>query len=343
MVTPNTLDDIRTKVRRLTARPSPTQITDAEIDGYINTYYLYDMPESLRLLKLKDVFTFYTVPQQEVYQLDNANYITVEPPAYVAGQQVQYFQDIDLFYREWPKDNFIQQVATGNGTAGPYVGTMSGNPFSSVSGTPFMSSINPTGLIGKDIRMIFSANTSNPANPPSVATSTSVIDDGMGNLINPTNNAILGTVNYTTGAFSVTFPASVPADQPINADVIPYVASQPRAMCFFQNQFILRPIPDQTYICEITAFRYPTALADTEGGSPSPELKFWWQLLAYGAALKILTDNGDFENANAIQPYFTDQLLLVQRRTIKQQTNQRVSTIYSGNGAQPYANTYPYI
>ncbi len=53
MVTPNTLADIRKKVRNLTARQADEQITDAQIDQYINTYYLYDMPESLRLLKLK--------------------------------------------------------------------------------------------------------------------------------------------------------------------------------------------------------------------------------------------------------------------------------------------------
>ena len=44
MGAPSTLADIRSKVRRITARPSALQITDAEIDNYINTFYIYDFP-----------------------------------------------------------------------------------------------------------------------------------------------------------------------------------------------------------------------------------------------------------------------------------------------------------
>ena len=52
MVSAN-LNTIRLKVRRLTARPSPNQISDQEIDDYINTFYVYDFPEHLRMLNLK--------------------------------------------------------------------------------------------------------------------------------------------------------------------------------------------------------------------------------------------------------------------------------------------------
>lgn len=331
MAAPNNLQAIQNKVRLLTARSSVNQLSVATMNQYINTYYLYDMPESLRLLKLKDIFTFTTVPNQEAYPFDNTNYITVEPPCYVAGQQIQYFQDLDLFYREWPKINYFQIIATGNGTAGPYTGVL--------SATPFMQSINtlpspPLNLIGKDIRVLFSANLG-------IGSSSSAIDDGNGGFLNPVNgNALIGTINYLTGAFTVTFPNVIPAGVQINAATIPYVASMPRSICFYQNQFILRPIPDQSYIVEINAFRYPSNLLNN---NDSPELAFWWQLLAYGAARKILTDNGDFENAAALEPYFLEQLAFVQRRTIKQLTNQRASTIYSNDSSYPYSNLYPYI
>ena len=39
------LQTIRTKVRRLTRSLSPAQLTDAQIDEYINTFVLYDFPE----------------------------------------------------------------------------------------------------------------------------------------------------------------------------------------------------------------------------------------------------------------------------------------------------------
>lgn len=334
MTTPNTLADIRAKIRRITARPSTDQITDAQIDEYINTYYLYDLPESLRLLKLKDTFTFTTVPNIEVYQFDNTNYITCEGPAYAAGQQIQVLQDLDLFYREWPKINFIQQVSTGNGTNGPYTGT--------ITNVPFMRSINPVGtppfnFIGTDIRVLLSATTGG-------ATAVSAYDDGVGGFIDTTTRIPLaGTIDYvTTGNFTITFNAPVPAGQPINASTIPFVGALPRSICFYQNQFYLRPIPDKSYLVEINAFRYPTALTDSLGGPNVPELAFWWQLIAYGAALKILVDNADFENATAFRPYFEEQLLLVQRRTIKQLSIQRASTIYSDQSNNGFSNFFPY-
>lgn len=325
MTVPNNLTAIRQKVRNLTARNSVQQITDAEIDGYINTYYLYDMPETLRLLKLKDVFTFITIPNVERYPFPNEKYVTVEGPAYCAGQQLNYFQDNDQFYRQWPKINDIQIVATGNGTAGPYTFT--------IPGIPFMQSINTTALatnaIGTDVRVLITANVAN-------FTSVNVIDDGVGGFI----NGVVGTINYITGAVTVTFPLAVPAGTQINANTIPYVASLPRAMLMFQNEFILRPIPNSSYIVEVNAFRFPTALANA---SDTPELNQWWQMLAYGAALKVLIDNGDTENADKVRPYLEEQLRMVQRRTIKQQTNQRSCTIYNNYGYYSYSNFYPFI
>lgn len=327
MVLPNTLADIRAKVRKLVARSSQSQITDAQIDGFINTYYLYDMPETLRLLKLKDIFTFTTQPNIEFYQFDNTNYITCEPPAYCGGQQIQYFQDLDTFYRQWPKINYLQTIAVGTGSAGPYTSTL--------SATPILRSnnISTTSQIGRDVRILFTANISG-----SVATS--AIDNGNGGFVDAiTGTPLPGSINYTTGLFTITFSSTVPAGTAITAETIPYVASQPRSICFYQNQFLLRPVPDKAYLVEVNAFRYPTQLINTNS---SPELAFWWQLLAYGAALKILVENGDYENAEALRPYYTEQLLLVQRRTIKQQTNQRSQTIYSAQGDLMYTNFYPY-
>lgn len=328
MPVPNTLADIRLKVRRITARSSATQITDNEIDNYINTYYLYDMPEALRLLKLKDVLTFYTQPLIEVYPFPNDDYISVEGPAYVGGQQIQYFQDNDLFYREWPKINFIQQVSSGNGTAGPYAGQ--------ITGTPFLRSVNNfnnPGNVGKDVNVIITANT---------ASSSAVIalDNGIGGFVDPTGVPLIGTIDYATGLFNVTFLAVVPAGAQINAETIPFVASLPRSMLFYQNQFFMRPVPDKAYVVQINAFRFPTQLVNA---ADTPELKQWWQLLAYGAALKILEDNADFDNVTRFREYYQEQLLYVQRKTIKQLTNQRSSTIYSNQGSYPYSNLYPYI
>jgi len=43
------LESIRTKIRRLTRSPSSAQITNAQIDDYINTFVLYDFPEYIQI------------------------------------------------------------------------------------------------------------------------------------------------------------------------------------------------------------------------------------------------------------------------------------------------------
>jgi len=58
----STLEQIRIKVRRLTRSPSTSQITDASINDYINTFILYDFPEHLKTSYLRKTFTFYTEP-----------------------------------------------------------------------------------------------------------------------------------------------------------------------------------------------------------------------------------------------------------------------------------------
>jgi hypothetical protein len=324
MVTPNTLADIRTKVRRLTARPSVAQIDDATIDGYVNTYYLQDMPESLRLLKLEDVYTFTTTPDVDVYAFPSNAYTTVKPPVYVAGQQVQWFNDNDMFYRQWPKLSYITQVATGNGGAGPYIGVIAQHPF--LQSSNMVVTLDAPGMVQN---ILFTA-------ADAFLGSIDVTDDGGGNILAPG----AGTVNNITGAFNITFPAAIAAGVPIYAEVVPYVASKPRSVMFFQDQFTLRPVPDKAYIVEINTQRVPTELLLA---TDSPELDQLWQLLAFGAAQKILVDNGDFEIAEKMQPYFEQQMVLANRKTIRANSSVRSSTIFDGTSGNPYSNLYPYI
>lgn len=320
MAAPNTLADIRTKVRRLTARGSPNQIDDNTIDQYINTYYLYDMPEALRFLKLQDVFTFQTTVNIDTYAYPSNNYTSCGPPAYCAGQQMQFFNDIDSFYRTWPKIQYIQQIATGNGTPGPYTGT--------ITGTPFLRSVNTATAVSNVVNLLITGNTATGT--------TSALDDGIGGFIAPA----VGSINYTTGAVTVTFNTAIPAGNAITAEVVPFAAAQPRMILFAQNQFTLRPVPDKGYNIQVLAYRVPTDLLNA---NTSPELNEWWQLLAFGAAQKILVDNGDYEFATSMRPYYEEQFTLCMRRTMNQLTSQRTSTIYSESNSYTYSNLYPYI
>ena len=352
MSVPSTLVDIRNKVRRITARPSSAQITDAEIDNYINTFYIYDLPEHLRLESLRYNYQFMTTANVAVYDFPTDRYITNMPPVYIAGYQSYMTQSRVNFFRNNPELNYLQQsVYTGNGTSGPYTGQFLIN-------TPIMRGFKPnppgaysaTGVQPQYINwnVVVSAIDAN-------GNSTTLVDDGggavpltqPGNLVDPadtsTTPTVRGSINYITGAIDINstgLPSAVPAGNPINVQYIPYVASRPQSVVFYQDQFILWPVPDQAYTVSFEAYKVPTALLSD---SQSPQLKEWWQLLAYGAADKIFADNADFENLERFRPLLQEQMNLIQRRTIVQQTSERTATIYTeqtGVNQFPFGNLY---
>ena len=321
------LATIRTKVRRLTGRPSPQQITDAQIDTYVNTFYQYDLPEHLRLFSLRTVFEFMTIANVAEYDLrtmtvtiggvsDSASnvYYNLSPPAYVAGYQSFYGQNREEFFRIY---NSIAQIDTsveGDGTPGAYTFTL--------SNTPFLQNSVTVGVIddtGATVQVV-----DDPQNRTT----------GNWKIIN-TETAVTGTIDYTTGAGTITFSNNIPSGNILTITYIPYAASRPQAVLFYDNVITLRPVPDQPYKVTLEAYITPTSLLQS---GDNPELKQWWQYLAYGAAKKIFEDTQDPESLNVLMPGFKEQESLVLRRTIVQQTVERSATIYTSMNQFPYGN-----
>lgn len=347
MTVPSTLADIRTKIRRITARPSATQLSDTEIDKYINTFYLNDMPEHLRMESLRVNYQFTTQGNIAVYDMPTDTYLTSMPPVYIGGYQSYMTQSRENFFRINPSLNFLQQsIYTGTGGLGPYTGGF-------ITATPIIPGFkpNPPGAYAPNAEGLLPAKFLNwnvivsAQGPPNTTSGISpaytLVDDGLGHLVSPTDPGIttitgynyLGTVNYITGAINITnFVDSnnnmviVPAGNAINVQCIPYVASRPQSVTFYQDQFIFYPVPDQAYTVSFEAYKYPTAMLTA---NQSPQLREWWQMLAYGAADKIFSDNADFENQMKFRPLLEEQMKLCLRRTIVQQTSERVSTIYT--------------
>jgi hypothetical protein len=174
-----------------------------------------------------------------------------------------------------------------------------------------------------------------------------LVDDGQGNLFAPTDtttqaSAARGSVNYITGAITINstgFINPVPSGNAINLQYVPYIASRPQSVVFYQDQFMLYPTPDQAYTVSFECYKYPTAL---ENDTDTPQLTEWWQVLAYGAADKIFADSGDIENMMKYRPLLDEQLKLIQRRTIVQQASERVSTIYAEQAFPqfPFGNVF---
>ena len=74
-----TLQDIRLKVRRITKSPNSNQITDQQIDEYINNFYIYDFPEHLRLFQLREIYEFTLLPNIADYHTPVSDAIPVGP------------------------------------------------------------------------------------------------------------------------------------------------------------------------------------------------------------------------------------------------------------------------
>lgn len=150
-----------------------------------------------------------------------------------------------------------------------------------------------------------------------------VTDDGNGNLV---GNGF-GTVNYITGAISVTFSSVIPATSEIHTQVIPYTAGRPQAVLFYDNIFTLRPVPDRPFRFQCDAYYTPAAFLNSTNATP-----FRWmaEYIARGAARKILNDFGDAEQQAFYEPMFKEQEAIVLRRSGRQNSVVRTATIFMG-------------
>lgn len=347
----NTLEAIQTKVRRLTRSPSASQLSDDDLNNYINTFVVYDFPEQLRMFNLRTTFTFICNPFQDEYNTDTISYagnttnqlynfqniyLSVHDPVYIAGYQSFYTQSREQLFGIYPKVNNIASIGVmGNGITQSFTGVI--NYQQSITNVPPNSNlpatllknqvlfdsidVNGLGLSLIDVPLIdtttgfqtIEGNLYAPNNLPSTPPTTVDLD--------PAN-----TINYLTGAFTITFATPPAAGQPINSQTVPSICSLPQALMYYDNKFVLRPVPDQPYRVQFEAYVRPVALLQK---NQSPELEEWWQYIAYGAARKILQDRMDLETVQLIEPEFKVQERLCLRRTIVQYTNERVATIYT--------------
>lgn len=328
---PNILGDIVTKIRRVTKSPSQNQITDEQIVQYINTYLLYDLPQELRLKDMFSNWVFNTVPNQECYPLPTDTVITVEPPVYIDGYQCSFTQSQEMFYMLYPKLGITNNVVSGTG-ASTYAFNL--NNFPIFQNNFVIGAIDSTGAPASAMDTPFSNTIGSLAGPGVVA-----------NPAYPT--APTSYVNYITGAVVINFTNTIPLGNQITTNVVPYNASRPVACLFYYNNLYLRPVPDSFYQVKVAAYINPLACLLGASNNPptlgqtndpgvgfvndtdTPQLKQWWQLVAWGAALKVFEDRGDLENIQRIMPMYDMQRRLALRRTLVEMSNERVSTPYS--------------
>lgn len=363
---------IREKVRKLTRSLTEATLPTNILDQYINTYVLYDFPETLRLFNLRSTFSFYTSPFVDVYTTTNVSsplynftnkYIITDSPIYIGGRQAQYYQSRNQFFGIYPLVNSIQSIGqTGNGSTTSFSGVINSQqaniPITSnqiiclLKNNVLFSSVD---IYGNGVAMqdtpILDSTTGLPTlygslynalayndQPYNVTTNTNGYP--VISLIPPYDDTLSGFptnnfINYITGEFTVTFPTAPDSGITINSQTIPVNPTLPQSLLFYDGQFTVRPVPDQPYRVDMEVFIQPTELLSAD---QTPELSEWWQLIAFNAAKKILEDRLDYDSINLFMPSLKEQERLVLRRTIVQQTSQRGATIYTENTAGAYGS-----
>lgn len=364
------LNRIRYAIRKITGKYDASQLPDssigeinisnpAGIDDYINDFYLYDMPEHMRTLKLRDFYQFFTIPNCGTYSVPE-NIYEIYPPIYIDNYQFAWYQFPDVFYRIWPELNFIDKAISTTATGkSNYTFTLTQTPVQQGS---VVIGIQP--------------NTDNPTTPLETFTDSDQpipLDIPIKQyMVNPGtltgNFGGTGTIDYLSGAVSITYASAPPTSLNINAHYHPYVASRPRDILFWQQQLFIRPIPNDTYAVKVMAYMMPTTVisaatnatvrpslfvdpATTQTSPPSnttvqvqgfsgnsgstatdlPQFNEWWQLIVYGASLKIFAEDGDWEEHSQLKVRFEEQKLLAQRKALRQLANQRIPTPYADN------------
>lgn len=124
------VNDMREKVRRQTGSVGSDQLTDDEIDKYLNTAYTQDVPADIKSNLFRDVVEVFVVPNVDRYALAgtlDANtgpntYESVREPVYVEGRRARFYKDRGQFYADWPRTasldtSLVGATLTGNVTA----------------------------------------------------------------------------------------------------------------------------------------------------------------------------------------------------------------------------------
>ena len=297
---------------------------------------LYDFPAELRLFFLRTKLNFYTQPGVDTYQTTYTDpldplynfknrYITVHPQVFMVGVPASFTQDRNVFYGQWPQTNAVVNTGLqGNGSPGPFSGIVN-----SASQPTVPAALNQPQILQSSV--IFTALDAN-------GTAMILVDTPYNNANGylavpgqvPTSLVNNGTINYTTGVYSITFPnptansnGAIP--NPIWVEYVPYVAGRPISMLFFNQIFTIRPVPDRAYLIQLEADARPTELISS---TDVPQIEQWMEYIALGTTLRIVLRRGDKDSYNMFKPQFIEEQNKVNRTSLVQTANMRSQTIY---------------
>lgn len=357
----STVVAIRKKVRRLTASAGESALTTDDLDQYINQFYSSDFPYAIKIDQMRSVYTFYTRPNIDRYPVDVNYNQGMRAPVYVEGIQGSFFKDRQEFLNMWPRWPTKFQPISGDGVTVTFTFTIAG-PFLSKevvlggvdsAGTAISVSDDGNGnlqmqvpnavttvppytdlytasnapvaaLVGKPIPGMHNQNTLNPG-LNNTNTSTGVYTPSI------------GTVNYVTGVFNITFPVAPKSGTTMTLWVSQYQTGCPSSLLFWNNEITIRPVPKEIHKVEVETYLSPVEFMDT---TDHPILNQWMKYIAVGTAMLVLQDRQDMEGIENLIPIFDREEALVLERQAVEEIGVRNASIFSSGVMSQGGNGY---
>lgn len=301
------LSEIRQKVRQVTGRYSPQELSNEQLDEYINKYFQYTFPAELKLERIHTYYEFLTVANTQSYTLPTG-YVNFEPPATIDRLSVLWYQEPSSFYDNNPENIARQTIATGDGATTAFAATAGNFPI-----------LPGTAVITDDNEVFEDTNTDFSASPVNITGS-------LGGT---------ATLNYSTGAMTVSFNSAPASGQNIYFSYIQFQAGRPTAVLLYNNKFTFFPVPDTAY--RFRAKAYANTLVTTAAGlnatefvnaTDRPLLDEWGPCIAYGTARDLHADKGEMDAYADVTALYKEQLAYVLKRTNQNLLNTRAQPFF---------------
>lgn len=363
-----TYTSIERKVRHLTASASEASLSSADIQRAVNLFYNNDFPYAIKIDQQRSVYKFLTIPNVDRYPVDVNNLQGFRAPVYFEGIQGNFFKNRDQLYNLYPRYPTQFQPISGDGITTNFTFTLFGNnvnpfpqPNFGILSTQLV--IGGIDVNGNPIRIIDDGgavtNAYGIGNNTTAGKLLFIQQNSVGNNVYldpgniqkpaipplsplpvpsppfPLTPQYCGTVNYVTTQITVNFPVAPAAGTMINVWASTYQVGRPYNLLFWNNEFTIRPVPDNVYLVEVEAFQTPSQFMMT---TDNPILNQWSQYIAYGAASEILRDRQDMEGVANLQEGFKRQEGLVLERQAVEEIFQPNITLFNstqlgyGNG-----------
>lgn len=355
----STYSFIETKVRRLTASASEAALSSADIQRAINLFYSQDFLYAIKIDQQRSVYKFLTIPNVDRYPVDVNNLQGFRAPVYFEGIQGNFFKNRDQLYNLYPRYPSQFQPIGGDGVTTSFTFTLFGNnvnpfpqPNFGILSTQLV--IGGVDVNGNPIRIIDDGG--GIVNSFGIGSNTTtgrllyIQQNNVGNNVyldgtNTQQNAIpplspipipsppspltpqyCGTVNYVTTSITVNFPVAPAAGTMINVWAASYQVGRPYNLLFWNNEFTIRPVPDNVYLVEVEAFQTPSQFLMT---TDNPTLNQWVQYISYGCSVEILRDRQDMEGVQNLMEGFKRQEALVLERQAVEEIGQPNITLFN--------------